>query len=344
MKVTIKDIALKTGLSTATISKYLNQKPVSSSNQKKIKHAIEELHYKPNLAAKALRSGKSNLIGLMISDIGNYFWGPLIANLTQLFSHSGYTVIVRSYYRDADRKQKLTTEMSSQNFNGMILLADSSTDYFYQTFVQANIPTIVIDQIPDSFHQMPVDCVLCDSYHGSRAIAEHLISEGHRHIYVNAPIAHSYNISQRILGITDAYRQAGLPNPLIEDGQVFHSPEAIRSYAKQTFPIAIRNHPELSGVVFTSYDFALGGLTAINMNGYRIPEDFSVISFDDDTLFKCVYPSITAVSQDMDLFSLQISRLLMKRMSGDYSDFPHTGYIPVALHKRNSVQNILSSR
>lgn len=143
---------------------------------------------------QALRSGKSNLIGLMISDIGNYFWGPLIANLTQLFSHSGYTVIVRSYYRDADRKQKLTTEMSSQNFSGMILLADSSMDYFYQTFVQANIPTIVIDQIPDSFHQMPVDCVLCDSYHGSRAIAEHLISEGHRHIYVNAPIAHSYNI------------------------------------------------------------------------------------------------------------------------------------------------------
>ena len=79
MKVTIKDIALKTGLSTATISKYLNQKPVSSTNQKKIKHAIEELHYKPNLAAQALRSGKSNLIGLMISDIGNYFWGPLIA-------------------------------------------------------------------------------------------------------------------------------------------------------------------------------------------------------------------------------------------------------------------------
>ena len=98
MKTTIKDIAKSTGLSTATISKYLNNKPISQANQELIQNAIQKLHYEPNLAAQSLRSGKTNLIGLIISDIGNYFWGPLIANLTQIFSQSGYTVIVRSYY------------------------------------------------------------------------------------------------------------------------------------------------------------------------------------------------------------------------------------------------------
>ena len=186
----------------------------------------------------------------------------------------------------------------------------------------------------------PVDCVLSDGYSGGREIARHLIESGHQHVYVNAPIDDSYNIGQRILGITDSYSHAGLPLPMIEKSHRYTTPEAIKKYGKQTLPVAIHKHPEISAVIFTSYELALGGLAAINTHGYRIPQDFSVISFDDDALFKCVYPSITAVSQDMDLFSLQMSKFLIRRMNGDYSDFPHTKYIPVTLHKRQAVQNL----
>lgn len=340
MKTTIKDIAKSTGLSTATISKYLNNKPISQANQELIQNAIQKLHYEPNLAAQSLRSGKTNLIGLIISDIGNYFWGPLIANLTQIFSQSGYTVIVRSYYRNADQKKKLTQEMCTQNFSGIILLADNAKDTSYQPFIRANIPIVVIDQIPNAMESTPVDCVLSDGYSGGREIARHLIESGHQHVYVNAPIDDSYNIGQRILGITDSYSHAGLPLPMIEKSHRYTTPEAIKKYGEQTLPVAIHKHPEISAVIFTSYELALGGLAAINTHGYRIPQDFSVISFDDDALFKCVYPSITAVSQDMDLFSLQISKILIRRMNGDYSDFPHTEYIPVTLHKRQAVQDL----
>ena len=98
MKTTINDIAKKAGLSPTTVSKYLNHKPLRAQNINKIEKAIAELQYEPSIAAQNLRLQKSDNVHIIISDLGNYFWGSAIAQINQRLTQFGYPSLVQSYY------------------------------------------------------------------------------------------------------------------------------------------------------------------------------------------------------------------------------------------------------
>ena len=104
MNVTINDIARATGLSTATISKYINHKKIREENRILIEKAIQELGYTPNRNAQLLRAKNTHTIGILISDLGNYFWGELVNSIIKHFTDHGYTVIVCSFFLSIRRR------------------------------------------------------------------------------------------------------------------------------------------------------------------------------------------------------------------------------------------------
>ena len=340
MKTTINDIAKKAGLSPTTVSKYLNHKPLRAQNIDKIEKAIAELQYEPSTAAQNLRLQKSDNVHIIISDLGNYFWGPAIAQINQRLAQFGYPSLVQSYYYQESTKKALIERMISQNPCGAILLATDIDDDTYQLLSKASIPTVVVNQIPSAFHKMPIDCVLSDGYAGGVVLAEYLIKKGHKKVYIEAPVSNSISVRKNIAGILDTYQQHSLPTPHLDEATKFQKPEILRQYAQNSIQNLLTLPDPPTAIIFTSYDFTMGGLSALQSFSLHLPEDLSIVAYDDDILFQCISPSITAVGQDFEKLGTLAADTLIQRMRGDYSDFPSIKKVPVSFTERNSVYDI----
>ena len=210
MKVTIKDIAKETGLSTATISKYLNNIKIQENNRILIEAAIEKLGYRPNRSAQILRSKKTRTVGILISDLGNYFWGPVIGTISHCFASHQYTVITRSYSFDKELEKNVIRDVISQNFEGLVMLPFNNCDHYYRLLQDAGIPVIVLDQLPTMIQKYPVDCILSDNYGGSALLAEHLFQNGHTNICILDQAVNSHTIDVRIQAVKDVYSRHGI--------------------------------------------------------------------------------------------------------------------------------------
>ena len=146
MNVTINDIARATGLSTATISKYINHKKIREENRILIEKAIQELGYTPNRNAQLLRAKNTHTIGILISDLGNYFWGELVNSIIKHFTDHGYTVIVCSFFFEHQKEIDTIQDIISQHFDGVIMLPSCWHDDLYQLLQNAGIPVVLLDQ------------------------------------------------------------------------------------------------------------------------------------------------------------------------------------------------------
>lgn len=340
MKITIKDIAKETGLSLATISKYLNNKKIQEKNRLIIEDAINRLDYKPNRTAQLLRSKRSMTIAILTSDIGNYFWGNLISTITQYFKQYDYVVITCSYYHNYHLEEELIQDMISKHVDGIVLLPFNATDKLYPLLQEAGIPVVVIDQIPDLSTSAPVDCVVSDNYGGGCCLANYLISKGHRDIFVMEPILHSSSIQQRISGIQDTLGHYNVIPYIPECSNIFSNHQHIINIGRKRFQelAAMSTHP--TAVIFTNYATAMGGLMEANALGFAISEEISIVCFDDDPLFSSMHPPITSVQQDLQKIGETTSEILLHRIEGDYTDFPHIATIGVDFHERKSVKNL----
>lgn len=337
MKTTINDIAKKAGLSPTTVSKYLNHKTLRPQNIQKIEAAIEELQYEPSSAAQNLRLRKSDNVHIIVSDFGNYLWGPAISQINQRLARFGYPSVVQSYYYQSSFKKAMIERMISQNPCGVILISTDADDNAYQPLVKASIPTVVINQIPTAFQATPVDCVLSDSYGGGVQLAKYLIHKGHENLFIEASAANSYSIRKCISGITDTYKKALLPEPFLDDTAVCQKPEILRKHSQKAIHQLLSTPDHPSAIAFLSYDLTMGGLEALQNFPLSLPDDLSIIAYDDDAIFKCVSPTVTAVKQDFEKLGRLAADTLIQRIRGNHEDFPIIKQIPVTFIERNSV-------
>lgn len=343
MNVTITDIAHATGLSTATISKYINNKKIRKENRLLIEKAIRELNYTPNRNAQLLRAKNTHTIGILISDLGNYFWGELVNSIIQHFTDYDYTVIVCSYFFEHQKEISTIQDIISQNFAGVIMLPSCRRDDLYHLLQEARIPVIILDQVPISMAHFPVDCVISDNYKGGALLAQHLLEKGHTDVCIMEQYLDSYTIDQRIRGFVDIFQKNGIdpikqqaPFPPVSIGSITETSARSSLHMRQL--IDSPKHPSV--VFFTCYISAMGGLSAARQAHLSIPEDISFICFDDDPLFSTMSAAMTCVSQDLKTMGKHAVELLLKRIHGDYKDFPKIDMIDVTFHSRRSVKDL----
>ena len=343
MNVTINDIARATGLSTATISKYINNKKIREENRILIEKAIQELGYTPNRNAQLLRAKNTHTIGILISDLGNYFWGELINSIIQHSTDHGYTVIVCSFFFEHQKEVSTIQDIISQNFAGVIMLPSGWQDNLYQLLQDANIPVVMLDQIPSTMRHFPVDCVISDNYTGGALLAEHLLEKGHTRVSIMEQYLDSYSIDQRIRGFVDVYQKNGIdllkqqdPFPPVSFGSTAETTAQSGLHLQQL--IRSPDHP--TAVFFDCYLSAMGGLSAASQAGLSVPRDISFVCFDDDPLFKTMSAAMTCVSQDLKKMGKHAVELLLKRIHGNYTDFPKIDMLDVVFHSRRSVKDL----
>ncbi len=287
----IKEVAAKAGVSTATVSYVLNNtRPISEEVKKRVRSAALELDYQPSSLARGLRQNKTYTIGIIIPDNTNPYFADILRGMEDAFFKQGYNIFLCNSDRNTDKETKYLEALVNRNVDG-IALVPSETD-MNESFRlrQLKKPLVIVDRVLPDF---PASLVLMDNLSGGYDAVKHLCNLGHKRIAcLSGPEAVPTN-QQRIQGYKKALADSDIPfDPELlfhEDFQINGGMEAFKKIS------ALQKKPS---ALFACNDLmAIGFMKAAQESGMRIPEEMSVIGYDDIQLASLVTPTLTTMAQ-----------------------------------------------
>ncbi|MDJ0752224.1 MAG: LacI family DNA-binding transcriptional regulator [Ardenticatenaceae bacterium] len=306
---TIKDVALKAGVSTATVSRVISgREKVSPALIDQVNQAIEELQYRPSRVARNLRVRKANTVGLLVSDIQNPFFTSIMRGIQDTLLAKGYVLLAANSDEDEDQERIHIETLLAEEVAGIILAPASTSARNYADLIEQGVGLVIIDRIPD---RLKVDSVLVDNTAGARSAVEHLISLGHRRIGIIAGREHISTATLRLEGYRFALQDAGLPfDPeLVSIGD-------FRQEGGYQAMNALLNLAEPPTAVFSSNNvMTLGALQAIHEKCLKIPDEIALVSFDDMPWAASLQPPLSAVAQPTYEIGTTAARLLLERVN-----------------------------
>lgn len=303
----IKDVAVLAGVSITTVSHVINQtRYVSDELVERVNAAIKELNYCPNTLARSLRSGKSKTIGLVIPDISNQFFAEISRKIEDKGFEYGYSVIFCNTDDDPNKEISYIDVLIAKQVDGIIFIsAGKETDTLKKT-VNLSVPIVIADR---DIKEIQADIVLVDNFQGGYEATHFLIALGHKRIGCISGPSSVTPSAQRLQGFEQAMRESGLNvNPsLIINGD----------FRYQSGEVAMRklleNEQPPSAVFVCNDMMALGAIQAIIKMGLKVPNDVSVIGFDDIPLSSAIFPALTTMSQPIhEMASLVVDLLIEK--------------------------------
>ena len=327
---TITDVSKRAGVSRSTVSRVVaGNGYVSESKRKAIEAAIAELGYRPNTLAQALRSNRSNLIGAVMVDVGTPYFANMIYGVQRVTRPAGKSLIVSSGYADQDEEARAIIELVDRSCDGIVLYLERPVRADVVEIVrQARIPVVSIGHNPFPGSR---GSVILDNFEGARAAMNHLLEEGHRKIV---------HLSGQVdFGDTVA-RVDGMQAALAEHGLTLDDIHVVHGIFHQEFGYSATRDLIASGREFTAIfagddDMAAGVLLALRDAGLRVPDDVSVIGFDDAFHAKHMWPPLTTVRQPVDMMGEAAASLLLKLL-GEPGTGPLQTTIDTSLVVRSS--------
>ena len=301
----IKDVAEMAGVSTATVSRVLSDKPhVRPEMKKRVMDAVEALGYRPNLVARNLRSQQSSTIGLIVSDIRNPFFTDISRSVEDTAYNRGYSVYLCNTDENPDKEQMYLNLMQDEHVAGVIFSPTRETAVAFPT-LPLNFPTVIVDR---SVEDDRVDTILIDNVAAGHRLATHLIKNGYRNIAAVFGEAST----------TGRERHQGVINALAEHGlapvQITYTAPKIAT-GRDAVSTMLTENPHIDAILATNSLLAAGALKAIQQHNLRIPEDVALAGFDDTTWATLVSPAITVIAQPTYEIGKTATELLLQRIS-----------------------------
>ncbi|WP_239617818.1 LacI family DNA-binding transcriptional regulator [Cohnella mopanensis] len=308
---TIKDIAKKAGVSVTTVSRALNgYDDVNEDTRKKIKQVALELSYSPNAVARSLVSKKTRTIGLIISDINragakDAFAYEVLCGINDRAGDLNYDLLLFSTNPSKQMEKSYTALCKERNVEGAILSGLRLDDPYLQEVIEQNsFPCVLID-IPKTGEN--VAHVTSDSRVGAAMAVRHLLENGHRHIAMINGHNQAFVSRERFEGYKEALEQYGISanEELAYDGKFSED-----GGAEAMYQILIRN-PDVTAVFCASDLMALGAMRTLERMGRKVPDDVSIIGFDDISISAYCSPKLTTIRQDKYELGYQAAQLLI---------------------------------
>jgi LacI family transcriptional regulator, galactose operon repressor len=306
---TIRDVARLAGVSTATVSNVLgNRKRVDPVLAERVQSAARDLGYRVHRAASQLRSGRAKVVAMLVPSLENPFFTALIAAIERLTHAEGYEIIVGSAGEDEEIEQTRLAALLSWRPAGVVILPCADRFSSRPLLVEEGVPFVVADRIAAD---CLADCVTIDNAGAAAAAARHLINLGHREILVAASSLALANIRERCSGIRGVVdRTPGAYAEIVELGVSFESCAARLQQRIASAPLP-SGCIALTNFATTALLAAFTGLKA------RVPEDISLVGFDDYAWMQAYSPPITAIRQPVDRIAAEAWACLSARMGGD---------------------------
>jgi LacI family transcriptional regulator len=309
-RATIRSVADRAAVSIATVSNVLNGNGrVGAESRKRVLEAVEALAYRRNSLASSLRSRRSRLIGLVMPDITNSFFAAIAYDFEELAADMGYDFAVVTSRENVDRERQRVQALLSRQIDGLIVIPASDTSLLSTAFSEVSLPPLVV--LDRGLNLTGADTVGTDGEGGAYAATDHLLGLSHQQIAVLVPTLELGTMRDRVAGHRRALKEAHLsvgPRILAGGPTVDGARCAVEAeLARADRPTAIF---AASGVA------ALGAIRAIHALDLKMPDDISLIGFDDADWMVASRPAITTVSQPTEEMVKLGWNLLMQRMIG----------------------------
>jgi LacI family transcriptional regulator len=326
---TIRDVALRAGVSVATASNVVNGvRPVGETSRRKVLEAIEALDYRLDRAASALRGRSTRLVGMVVPDITNVFFASLVHGVEALAERDGYDLLIVSTSEDAAKERRRVEALIARRIDGLIVVPADDESMVALKDGSRLPPTVLIDRGAGA---KGFDTVCADCFNGGYAAARCLIDLGHRDIVILTHSRGLDNIEQRIAGCRRALSEAGLER---RDRVIYggHDLESLRGVIELELERADRP----TAVFALTNVCALASIKAARGLGLEIPGDVSIVGFDDFDWMSALSPYLTTVAQPVDDFAAAAWHLLMRRLKGDAGNDVERIELPCTLKERES--------
>ena len=330
---TIKDVAKEAGVSVATVSRVINKSPKASQNSiDVVTQAMSKLGYRPNAAARALVSQSTNTIGVLVGDVSDPFFGTLVKSVDNVARENGKHILIGNGYHNADDERRALDLLINSRCDALVIHAKGLSDEELIAYAQEVKGMVLINRhIPELAER----CISLDNRKGAFLATEYLIRHGHRKI---ACIASSHDIEdtdERLQGYQSALKEHGI--------------ELSKSYVEYGEPnsdggeVAMTNlltkSLYITGVVAYNDYMAAGALATLEQNGIEVPQQVSMVGFDDGLIARFVHPSLTTIRYPIEMMAERATRLALA-LSRDETVEDETIIFSPTLVRRESVAKV----
>lgn len=312
-KTSLKDIAKKVGVSTATVSYVLSkgkESKVSAEVSKKVKEAAKELNYQPNQIAKSLKSGKTFTIGLIVADISNPFFANIARIIEDEAAKLNYTVIFGSSDEKSEKSWDLIQFLSNRQVDGFIIAPTENSEDQINYLKEQNIPFVLIDRC---FPNINCNSVTIDNFKAAYEAVNRLIEGGSTKIGIIAYSNSLYHMKERVRG----YKTAMNDNELEFVNEWLHEIvfSDIQTGVQNAINTLLQKHPTVEAIFFATNTLAVHGLKYLDSLKMKVGKDIAVVSFDEGEAFDFYYCPLTIVKQPLNALAENSVEILIKKIN-----------------------------
>ena len=307
MAATMKDIARRTGLGLATISSYFNGGNVREKNRIKIEEAIEELHYEVNEVARGLKTNATRTIGVVIPELNNTFCAEIITGMEDILRSHGYATIVCDCRTDKKLEREAVEFLTRRRVDGIINMPVDEEGSHLKRFQKTGKPIVLIDR---KIQGINCDSVLVDNKKAAEDAVWYFIERGHRNIGIIGGPEEVFTAQERMAGYYKALESAGIP---VSESLIWHGDYTIQGGVRGLEEL-VQNNPEMTAVFVTNYEMTMGAMIGVNELGIRIPEQLSMIGFDNLQFARACNPKLTIVAQPTDGIAREVAKVMLNHL------------------------------
>lgn len=336
MTSTIKDVAKMADVSISTVSRVINDsKPVSPEARRRVLHAIDVLDYKPNEVARSLVTKKSNLIGVIVEDIGLNFISRILQGLEEVGKMYNYDILLSSSYKDLKTEVKFANLLLQKQVEGIMVVSNMQNPKLEYKLEEAKIPHVLIN----NFYQVEKFQASIDFEKASKNMVELLMKKGHKKI---ASLAVKKDIDRTLERFKVKGYEKAMEEHNLKKVQLFVDGWQSENIEKEKEKIIKTIKEENITAIFTTYDtLAINLINVLYDNGIKVPEDVSVTGFGGGYLSSIYRPRLTTVKMPYyDIGAISI-RQILKTISNKEKEIKGEGVLlPIRILERESVKEI----
>jgi LacI family transcriptional regulator len=310
--VSIKDIALRAGVSPATVSRVVNGKNyVKRDKRERILKVIEETGFVPNKAARDMVMDRSYTVGIVIPETFNMFQRQLLSLIERRLETFGYHTMFFFLKFNGGGESELVARLKGEKLDGLIMIHEVLDDNFYDYTLSHKIPVVAT-----TFKREGASSVHVEEEDAAIAAVNHLISLGHRKIDMITGAGFSFG-KERALGYYKALDAAGIEK---DESRLIATIDYRAEFGLYAMRELLLRSRDFSAVFAATDELAMGAIRALNDAGLKVPQDVSVVGFDNIEIAGYYVPRLTTIAQPLDAMAEQTALLLHRKISGEQNE------------------------